>query len=261
MNLPESNIFCLESPSHQNAVNLFAGSWKSNFPADSGIEAGNAPTFAATGVVDFVEKSLGTLSGLSVLELGPFEGYYTLQLESRGATPVVGIEINGRNYLKCLVVKEVLGLRARFLLGDFMQHDTSGVTYDLCFAAGVLYHQIHPLSMLAKIAEVADAMYIWTHYFDEALMADAARYPHFDPAQNHEVTVDGYTCLYHFRHYQRERDSVPDTWSGGAAPYSCWLERDDIFAFLRRLGFGRFLIRQEVFDHALGPHISFVAKR
>lgn len=40
-------------------------------------------------------------------------------LEQAGAAEVVAVEANTRSFLKCLCIKEVLGMRAvRFLLGD-----------------------------------------------------------------------------------------------------------------------------------------------
>jgi hypothetical protein len=254
--------FSHQPPSHQNALDLFEGAWKSALPAAAGLTAGTSGTFDSTGVVDFVDRTIpGGLAGRSVLEIGPYEGYYTSQLEQRGVASVLAVEVNVRSYLKCLVVKEALGLQSTFLLGDALELDLSGKHYDLCFAGGVLEHQTEPLQLLAKVSAATDALYIWTHYYDPGLMDDQEDFPHFKPRRNSDRSAAGFSCRHHYRAYALGDQGVPATWSGGAAPYSNWLERDDIFAFVEHLGFQRIVIRQEVIDHPLGPHVSFLATR
>ena len=78
--------------------------------------------------------------GRTVLELGPLEAGHSYLLERLGAAEIVGIEANTRAYLRCLVVKEILGLgRARFLCGEFVSYlRTSDRRFDLAVASGVL---------------------------------------------------------------------------------------------------------------------------
>ena len=82
------------------------------------------------------------LRGARILELGPLEGGHTYQFERLGAAELIAIEANVEAYLKCLIVKELVGLRrSRFLLGDFIEYLKLDTTrYDLVFCCGVLYH-------------------------------------------------------------------------------------------------------------------------
>ena len=62
---------------------------------------------------------IGGVTEKTILELGPLEGGHSYMLDRAGAAQVVAIEGNARAYLKCLIVKELLGLpRVQFLCGD-----------------------------------------------------------------------------------------------------------------------------------------------
>ncbi|MEV0678224.1 DUF1698 domain-containing protein [Actinosynnema sp. NPDC050436] len=156
-------------PSPQVAVDLFAGTWSSALPLD-GVTSGPVPLFADARVAWALEH-LGPVAGRSVLELGPLEAGHTYQLTKAGAS-VVAIEAQTTAYLKCLVVKELLGITgARFLLGDFLEHmRVTPDRYDVCFASGVLYHLRSPVEALALAARVSSRLVLWTHYYDEGVM-------------------------------------------------------------------------------------------
>ena len=53
-----------------------------------------------------------------MVELGPFEAYNTFHLAQKGAYPLIAVEGNKINFLKCLAVKEILDFNCRFKLGD-----------------------------------------------------------------------------------------------------------------------------------------------
>jgi hypothetical protein len=100
--------FCTEMPSAQMALDDFKGAWKSKPPGN--LSSGDQERFADTRVEWFMKTAeLGTLEGQRILELGPFEAYNTYQFCKFGATDVTAIEGNTINFLKCLVIKEVLG--------------------------------------------------------------------------------------------------------------------------------------------------------
>jgi len=168
-----------------------------------------------------------------VLELGPLEGAQTYLLERAGAH-VTAIEANKRNYLKCLITKEVMGMRnARFLLGNFLPWlETSNHKFDVIWASGVLYHMTEPLRLLRAIAAHTDRVFIWTHYFPEG------GNPHRPPFYRRRSVHFADREIPHFdRLYLRPR------WRplacGGTAAGSCWLRHDDILFALRALGFSR----------------------
>ena len=110
--------FHRDAPTAQAAVDIFQGVWKSAFPPDAGVEAGTVRSFDDNRI-KWVDGQLGGLRKRSVLELGPYEGYITHQLYRLGAAPIVAVEASNISYLKCLIVKEILGIEARFLHGDY----------------------------------------------------------------------------------------------------------------------------------------------
>jgi predicted RNA methylase len=110
------------APSPQNALDIFKDEWSSKLPAYLyELESGSVPLFSDARI-EWVVNQLGSFEHKTVLELGPLEGGHTYMLERFGAASITSIEANTRAYLKCLIVKEVLGLnRVKFLCGDFIE--------------------------------------------------------------------------------------------------------------------------------------------
>ena len=102
----------------------------------------------------WVLDKLGGVAGAEILELGPLEAGHTYMLDRAGAKSVVAVEGLKSAYLKCLVAKEVLGIKsAQFLLGNFVPWlEREARTFDLIWASGVLYHSNEPLKLLQLIA-------------------------------------------------------------------------------------------------------------
>jgi hypothetical protein len=126
------------APGPQNALDIFRGEWSSALPPPlSDLQAGGVGLFDDDRIKWFL-KEIGGVAGKAVLELGPLEGGHTYMLEKAGAAQVTALEANSRAFLRCLVVKELLGLpRSRFLCGDFMEYlRQAGPRFDVCLAAG-----------------------------------------------------------------------------------------------------------------------------
>jgi hypothetical protein len=121
-------------------------------PKGSGLQSGGAePHFEDTRTA-WGASVLGSLEGKSILELGPLEAYNSYQLEQLGAK-LLSIEGNVINFLKCLIVKNVLSMSTTFLLGDFVQYmQSSSERFDICWASGVLYHSKDPSRCLREHA-------------------------------------------------------------------------------------------------------------
>lgn len=228
-----------EAPSPQAAVGLVKD-WMTRFPPDTKIVTGGRSDFFDDRRVPWANERLGGLAGLDMLELGPFEGVQTCLLDRDGAH-VTAIEANKRSYLKCLIMKEVMGLRnARFLLGDFLPWlEATDRRFDVIWAAGVLYHMTEPLRLLSAIAAHTDRIFIWTHYFPD----DGS--PHRPPFYRKRLVAFADREIPHFdRLYLRPKWRALAC--GGAAAGSCWLRRDDILFALRALGFSRIEVGLEV---------------
>lgn len=247
------------APAPQLAIDIFAGEWSSALPDRLGVSAGAVPLFADHRISWLIEH-LGGVDGWKVLELGPLEGGHSAMLHEARAE-VLAVEGNTRAYLKCLIVKELLGLdRCRFLLGDFLEHlRTTDDRVDLVLASGVLYHAPDPVALLEAIAAVTDRVAIWTHYFDaEVVAADPAKARLFQSSPE-QLDWSGRTLQLHRRVYLEALQ-----WGGfcgGPETSALWMERDGLMAVLDGLGFSRVTVQFDDVLHPNGPCIMLCAER
>jgi SAM-dependent methyltransferase len=248
--------FELRTPSHQNALDIFEGKWASDF-ADvcPGSRAGQSPLFTVDTRPRDAARLLGIndrLDGMRVLELGPLEGAHTYQLEKLGAASVLAIEANAEAFLKCLITKEITGLRTTtFMHGDFSEYlKEANERFDLVFCCGVLYHMPDPLALIQSIAKITERCFVWTHYFDRE------HYPGPPREAGSDLRYPG-VKLYALEY----NDMHSDRFWGGNRPISVWLERDDILSAFRRAGFDKIDVIDEAPSHPNGACFSFVAQR
>ena len=248
------------APTPQAAVDIFKGEWASRLPAPlEAVDAGSAALFEDPRI-HWAAQELGGFDGKSVLDLGPLEGGHPYMFERAGAREVLGIEGNPRAFLKCLVTKELLGLgRVSYRCGDFMAYLRNvDRRFDVINASGVLYHQRNPAELLALMCRTADAVILWTHYYDAAavrqLSRTSARFPGF---------ADEEYGGFRYRAYRHEYlHSVRMAgFCGGGARYSQWMERTAILECLRMFGMATVAIGFEDTTHANGPSFNLVARR
>ena len=249
----------------QAAIDLFRGQWKSAFPEASGLQAGEARMFDDPRPSWAQENLPGGLAGKSVLELGPFEGYQTYLLEQLGAGSIVSIEGNSFNFLKCLVVKNALQLRAEYLFGDCLPYlENTDSTFDLCWASGILYHQTKPLQLLELICRKSAAVFVWTHFYDADRMANLERAQRrlFVSKGNTIQGVGDYRCMHYMRTYDiADYDkNIPGYWEGGNEGHAYWLAYDDILEFVKAQGLSNMRV-QNVGDVGGLPCVAFLAWR
>jgi hypothetical protein len=255
-----SREYAVLPPNPQQTLDLFAGEWASRLPgAFASLQAGSVPAFEDPRL-EWGLARLGGVVGQRALELGPLEGGHSYMLERAGAREVIAIEANPRAFLRCLVVKEILGLeRTRFWYGDFLQQlraDTS--RFDLCVASGVLYHLRNPLELLELVAKRTDRVLVWTHFYEEQHIArDAALAARFTAA-----IPSYYGEVRHTLHRFEYADALAaPTYCGGGAGFSYWLERGDLLAALQRFGLTDIEIAFEDLDHPHGPSLALTARR
>lgn len=252
--------YCERPPHPQNALDVFAGAWASKLPPPlDGLKAGEALLFA-DGRLQWALEQLGGVAGKRVLELGPLEGGHTYMLDRAGAGEILAIEANPKAYLKCLIVKELLGMpAARFACGDFVSYlEGSRERFDMIIASGVLYHMLRPVELIARIAARTDALYLWTHYYDPAYFAATPVAAHRAVAPEaaehggyrHDVYRNAYGTALGHRGF-----------CGGSRGYSYWLARHDIIGALKHFGLDDIRIREEEVDHQNGPAFSMLATR
>jgi hypothetical protein len=264
MNQPHiSPRYCDETPSAQTALDIFRGSWKSALPLEFNLETGSAELFFVDPRVYWAEQLLPTgFRGLDILELGPFESYDTYLFDKMGAANITSIEGNNINYLKCLVLKDVLKLKANLLFGDFRGYlRNSTHRFDLIWASGVLYHSEDPIDLLSLVTSRTDKLFIWTHYITPEFLKSG--YATLFPADGIIKKCYGdvsYTL--HKRVYFLEEGprALPLHWEGGTRLHAYWMERDDILGFLCNVGLTRITIQDEGALDGM-PYIGLLAER
>ena len=255
--------FTTHEPTPQQTVDIFAGQWITAFPKSLNITAGWVNHFDSEidTRVPWAESVIpGGLSGKSVLELGPFEGYHTACLEWAGAGPIVSVEASRTAFLKCLVTKEVLGLNARFMYGDVLAYlKTSTDRYDIVWASGILYHQADPVAFLEAVGGRADHLFLHTHYFDAERVGEMNTSDRLRPKHDKQVSWHGRNIRLH--RYEYRTDTSQGTFAGGPSSFAHWLERDDIEFILEELGLSR--ITYGVLDpgNPDGPGFFLMASR
>lgn len=256
-------IYCEDGPSNQTIADILHGQWYSQFPEQYHVQAGQVRhfDFEVDPRVKWVNSILpGGIRGMSILELGPFEAYNTWQFEQLGAQRVVSIEANNINYLKCLLVKEITGLKAKFLHGDFTKYlQSSDERFDIVWASGVLYHQTEPFEFLRLLGAFASKLYIMTHYYDAAIIEASEHLSGFmEPRNDKRFTYDGFTAPLHFRSYRHVKGAV---FAGGISDYSYWIEKQDLMNYLARAGFDQIRVHLDHPQNPNGPAISLFAEK
>ncbi|MDX1524581.1 MAG: class I SAM-dependent methyltransferase, partial [Anaerolineae bacterium] len=253
--------FVSSAPHAQNALDIFGGEWVSKLPQGAeGISGGTSHLFEDGRITWFLEQ-IGSIEGKNILELGPLEGGHTYMLANQRAASITAIESNPRAYLKCLIIKEMFGLQqANFLCGDFVKYlESNPPRFHMCLASGVLYHMTDPVQLIGLLAHVADHLCLWTHYYDETIIAQK---PHLAAqfTEQEALEVSGFRHTV-FRRVYPQRILNWTRFHGGSAPYACWLSREDILNCLSHFGYRDIQIGIEEPDHQHGPSFAVTASR
>lgn len=188
------DVFDQISKSEPGSINGFAIkdlTWEHFILSDGHLDANREKDK----LISTIEELSGGLNGMSILELGPYEGYYSVALEARGIKENLSIEANAANFLKCLVVKNHYNLnKTHFMLGDLNCHlRESKEKYDLVLASGILYHLFDPYEALENIISKTDRIAICTTYYHPEIQGfkftgntRVVNFPDLEPLTLHE---------------------------------------------------------------------------
>ena len=253
-----STEYVRSAPSAQNALDIFEGKWWSCLPEPlANVQAGKLALFEDPRIA-WALSELGDMRGRTVLELGPLEGAHSYMTERAGAATIISIEANPEAYLKCLIVKETVGLpQTRFLCGDFVEYlRNSPPRFDAALASGVLYHMTEPAELIGLLSKITGRLYLWTHYYDEKIIrADRNLASMFAGEQQSDCAG--------FRHeifrYEYWGSFGARRFCGGSRPHAHWMRREDIIRCLRHFGFADIRTNFEAPDHPDGPAFALVA--
>jgi hypothetical protein len=246
-------------PSHQNAVDLVPG-WNHAFPDIYGVKAGTAVLHEDPRIFWAMEQ-FGSVAGKRLLELGPLEAAHTSILDRHNPAVLDAVEANTAAYMRCLIAKQVLDLKhAKFYLGNFLPWlERDDLTYDFIVGSGVLYHMNDPIHLLELISRRTDAVYLWTHYFDNDAM------PPGDPrglafvGHGRVVSCGKHTIRLHGRRYYGADNNL--MFCGGPEDLHYWMEKNAIVEVLRSFGLEDVRTTHDAPDHPNGPAISIFAQR
>ncbi len=118
--------------------------------------------------LDFQEQRLASfglpqdLTGKRVLDIGPWDGYFSFEMERRGAE-VVAIDYVDLDTFRAL--RKAMNSRVHYERLDVYELDPTRIgTFDVVLCLGVLYHLKHPLLALEKICAVTRGVCIVDTY-------------------------------------------------------------------------------------------------
>lgn len=115
-----------------------------------------APGVFSEGVSDVVHNldrsNLPSVRGKSVLDIGTCNGGALFELERRGASRLVGVDIYDQEWFGLAALSTFLGSEAEFLQASVYGLDSVlGERFDIVLFLGVLYHLRHPLLALDAV--------------------------------------------------------------------------------------------------------------
>ena len=93
------------------------------------------------------------LRGASVLDIGCNGGFYSIALKQRGASRVLGVDVDDRYLSQARFAAETLGLNIEFQKRSVYDVDQILGQFDYVLFLGVFYHLRYPLFALDKIVK------------------------------------------------------------------------------------------------------------
>lgn len=249
--------FVQSAPDPKNAAGLFQDGWASKLPFAE--DASGASTLFADGRIEWFLSHVPDIENASILELGPLEGGHTFMLEKAGAKRVTAVEANGKAWLKCLAVKETMGLqRCHFLLGDFVKYlEQSSEQFDAAVACGILYHLIDPHRLFSLLKKSCKGpVFLWTMIWSEAIPQSHPRLAKNFSSHRKVQLPNGKEITLHRHEYGHSM--LSSGFWGGNHGYSEWMSNADVVAAAEAAGYR---IEAQAYDeprHPNGPAMAYL---
>ena len=93
------------------------------------------------------------LSGATVLDIGCNGGFYAIEMKRRGASRVLGIDVDDRYLDQARFAASTLGFDIEFQKRSVYDVDQIAGKFDIVFFMGVLYHLRYPLYALDRVVQ------------------------------------------------------------------------------------------------------------
>jgi tRNA (mo5U34)-methyltransferase len=91
------------------------------------------------------------LTGATVLDIGCNGGFYSIEFKKRGASRVLGVDVDDRYLDQARFASQVLGLEIEFMKRSVYDVDSIPGQFDYVLFMGVFYHLRYPLYALDKV--------------------------------------------------------------------------------------------------------------
>src|SRR5215468_2825646 len=93
-----------------------------------------------------------SLDGLSVLDIGAWDGFFSFEAERRGARRVVAYDLTPEDYFGFSTAKALLDSKVQYVEGSVYELSERAVgRFDVVLFLGVFYHLRYPLLALDRI--------------------------------------------------------------------------------------------------------------
>lgn len=112
------------------------------------------------------------MSGVTVLDIGSRDGFFSFQAERRGAD-VIAVDIQAIDEIGFGIARDILKSKAKFIqanIYDLTLEKIGGRQVDVIFFLGLFYHLRHPLlalDIIWNLLKPGGTLYLETAYLDE----------------------------------------------------------------------------------------------
>jgi len=109
-----------------------------------------------------IEPSIpADLTGATVLDVGCNAGFHSIELKKRGASRVLGVDVDDRYLAQARFAAEVLGCDIEFAKCSVYDVDSIPGRFDYVLFMGVFYHLRYPLLALDKVIKKVEGSLIF----------------------------------------------------------------------------------------------------
>jgi tRNA (mo5U34)-methyltransferase len=135
------------------------------------------------------------LTGATVLDIGCNAGFYSIEMKSRGAARVLGVDVDDRYLKQAHFAAQTLGFDIEFEKRSVYDVDAIAGQFDYVLFMGVLYHLRYPLYALDKVVKKVGGQLIFQTMIRGS--ENASELNHDYHFWNKEVFSDpNFPCMY-----------------------------------------------------------------
>jgi len=116
-----------------------------------------------------------SLAGKTVLDIGCNAGFYSTVSKLRGASRVVGLDVQPHYVAQAQLIREILGTDIDFRVADGHSLEGGEGSFDFIINTGIIYHLQNPMDFLSKMAKMTnEVMYLETESLTDPALTEYA---------------------------------------------------------------------------------------